>query len=276
MSATTPTVATPTRALATAARQLFTLVLLLIGLWLLHLNLRVAPEAVILALWIGATLLIGYGGFRRHRLRRAAFLRGYLDANSPWSTRLRGGPLMALRHLLVGALLGGLLILALARIQTPAVWAVLVVGALTLVVLEAGFSRLVAGHAHPRLAPELARRGALWITGGGLTLALLVLALRGWYPDLSGASLEQVIWFMVEHEGARSAVLEIGLQLAAAQDGLRLWLGQQWLPPGAQPLPVLLAWSLLLLEQAFLAAGFLLLANGLFPPRDPGDDPAQP
>lgn len=257
-----------------AARRALILVLLLAGLWLAHLYLRVLPDPAVLALWAAAAALIARGGFRRHRLRRAAFLRGYLDPASGWNRRLRGGPPMALRHLLTGALLAAILLPALARLQDPRVWSILLAGALALVLLEALLARAMHGHAHPRFAPELARRGALLLVGLPLTAALLWLALQGEYPDLTGATLEQAVWHLVEQQSARSGLLETGLQLAAAQDGLRLWLGQQWLPEGARSLPALFGWLLVLAEQAFLAAGFLLLANGLIPPRpgDPADD----
>ncbi len=259
-----------------ALRHAFTVTVLVIGLWLMHMNLRVLPEAGVVVLWIAVTLLIAHGGFRRHRVQRAAFLRGYLEPTSQWPRRLRGGPLMALRHLVIGALLGGLLLITLARIPTQEVWAVLLVAGFVLVLGEALFARLLRGHAHPRFAPELARRGALRLTGLLLIVALLILALQARYPDLTGATLEQAVWFLVHHEAARSHLLEAGLQLAAAQDGLRLWLGQQWFPQGVESLPALLGWLLVLAEQAFLAAGFLLLANGLLPLRPATDTLGDP
>ncbi|WP_019625420.1 hypothetical protein [Thioalkalivibrio sp. ALJT] len=240
---------------------------LVIGLWLLHMYLRVLPEAAITLLWIGVTLIIALGAFRRHRVRRAAFLRGYLEPTSVWPRRLRGGPLMALRHLLAGMVLGGLLLIALARISSPEAWAALLVAGFVLVAGDALFTRWLRGHAHPDFAPELARRAALRVAGTLLIAALMVLALQARYPDLTGASLEQAVWFLVQHEGARSLLLETGLQIVAAQDALRLWLGQQWFPQGVQSLPALLGWLLVLVEQAFLAVGFLLLANGLLPLR---------
>ncbi|WP_038053895.1 hypothetical protein [Thioalkalivibrio sp. ALJ1] len=250
-----------------ALRHAFTVTVLVIGLWLLHMYLRVLPEAVIVLLWIGATLLIALGGFRRHRIRRAAFLRGYLEPTSNWPRRLRGGPLMALRHLITGAILGGLLLIALARIPVQEAWAALLLGGFVLVTVEALFTRSLRGHAHPQFAPELARRGGLLVAAMLLVIALLVLALQARYPDLTGATLEQAVWFLVQHEAARSHLLEAGLQLAAAQDALRLWLGQQWFPQGVESLPALLGWLLVLAEQAFLAIGFLLLTNGLLPLR---------
>jgi len=265
---------TPTRHIA--VRHAFTLTLLVIGLWLMHMNLRVLPEAGVVALWIAVTLLIAHGGFRRHRIRRAAFLRGYLEPTSQWPRRLRGGPLMALRHLVIGALLGGLLLITLARIPTQEVWAALLVAGFVLVLGEALFARLLRGHAHPQFAPELARSGALRVTGLLLIVVLLVLALQARYPDLTGATLEQAVWFLVHHEAARSHLLEAGLQLAAAQDALRLWLGQQWFPQGVESLPALLGWLLVLAEQAFLALGFLLLANGLLPLRPTNDTLGDP
>ncbi|AKJ95616.1 hypothetical protein TVD_09710 [Thioalkalivibrio versutus] len=264
----------PTRHIA--LRHAFTVTLLVIGLWLMHMNLRVLPEAGVMALWIGVTLLIAHGGFRRHRVRRAAFLRGYLEPPSQWPRRLRGGPLMALRHLIIGALLGGLLLITLARIPTQEVWAALLVAGFVLVISEALFARLLRGHAHPQFAPELVRRGALRLTGMLLIVALLALALLARYPDLTGASLEQAVWFLVHQEAARSHLLEAGLQLAAAQDALRLWLGQQWFPQGVESLPALLGWLLVLAEQAFLALGFLLLANGLLPLRPTNDTLGDP
>ncbi|WP_018950333.1 hypothetical protein [Thioalkalivibrio sp. ALMg11] len=257
-------------------RHAFTVTLLVIGLWLMHMNLRVLPEAGVVALWIGVTLLIAHGGFRRHRVRRAAFLRGYLEPTSQWPRRLRGGPLMALRHLIVGALLGGLLLITLARIPTQEVWAALLIGGFVLVTTEAILARLLRGHAHPQFAPELARRGALRVAGTLLIVALLALALLARYPDLTGATLEQAVWFLVHQEAARSHLLEAGLQLAAAQDALRLWLGQQWFPQGVESLPALLGWLLVLAEQAFLALGFLLLANGLLPLRPANDTLGDP
>ncbi|WP_369772916.1 hypothetical protein [Thioalkalivibrio sp. ALJ16] len=252
-------------------RHAFTVTLLVIGLWLMHMYLRILPEAAVILLWVGVTLTIALGGFRRHRIRRAAFLRGYLEPTSLWPRRLRGGPLMALRHLLAGMLLGGLMLIALARVPTPEAWAALLVAGFVLVAGDALFMRWLRGHAHPDFAPELARRAALWVAGALLIVALMLLALQARYPDLTGASLEQAVWFLVQHEGARSLLLETGLQLAAAQDAVRLWLGQQWFPQGVQSLPALLGWLLVLAEQAFLAVGFLLLANGLLPLRAADD-----
>ena len=248
-----------------AFRHAFTLTVLLVGLWLVHIYLRVLPETGILLLWFGLTLLIAHGGFRRHRLRRAAFLRGHLEPASAWVRRLRGGPLMFLRHLLTGAGLAGVLLIVLARIPSNAVWAVLLAGALVLIAGEALSARLLRAHAHPRFAPALARRGALALGGLVLVALLLSVALQVRYPDLTGATLEQAVWFLVQREAARSHLLEAGLQLAAAQDALRLWLGQQWFPDGVDSLPALLGWLLILAEQAFLAIGFLLVADGLLP-----------
>lgn len=247
---------------------------LLFGLWLMHIYLRVLPETGILLLWFGLTLLIALGGFRRHRLRRAAFLRGYLVTASVWVRRLRGGSLMFLRHLLTGAGLAGLLLIVMARIPSNEVWAALLAGALVLIAGEMLSARLLRAHAHPRFAPALARRAALVLAGLVLVTLLLGVALQVRYPDLTGATLEQSVWFLVQREAARSHLLEAGLQLAAAQDALRLWLGQQWFPDGVDSLPALLGWLLILAEQAFLATGFLLVADGLLPLHPAASRPA--
>lgn len=233
------------------------------GLWLIHVYGRTMPTAALAVLWLAATAIMAIGLFCRARLRRAAFLAAYVRLGSPLARQLRGGPVMALRESVLAAVLSLMLIVALIRLQPPEAWAVVVVAAPLLVLAQELSSRLLAPHAGRQYLPELAWRTALIGVAVLMLAALVTLALFRAHPDVGGVSLERAVWHMVDQEQARSAPAQVLLQAAAVKDGLRLWLAQQLMPQPGVSLMQLLAWAVVLAEEAVFVWSYLLLCSSL-------------
>src|SRR5690606_24875439 len=123
--------------------------------------------------------------------------------------------------------------------------------------------RMLAAHTNDAYLPELAWRCTAAVVGTAMVGALLALAFHPVYPELGGATLEQAVWHMVDRERARSGAAETLLQLAAAKDGLRLWLAQQLMPQPGASLGQALGWLAVLAEEVLFVWSYLLLCSGV-------------
>ena len=98
---------------------------------------------------------------------------------------------------------------------------------------------------------------------GVLLLCLLLWALIQPQPDLREATLEQVLWHMMDNEAAASALIEKGTQWLAAWQGLEQW-GAQQLAAFEQPHWVRAAlWVSVLIRQSLFVVALLVLFNGI-------------
>lgn len=230
--------------------------------WGYYVYARVLPTPALALVWVLFTTLIATALLHRARIRRRAFLAVCVAAASPLQGWLRGGLLLALRPALLGALLALLLLIALARIGDFRVWLALIAAGPALVVLRAWLHGRLAGHAGDLYLPILSWRAAAWLIGASLAGLLVWLAFQQTYPDFAGVSLERAVWHMVDQEQARSGPAQLLLQLAAAKDGLRLWLAQQLMPAPATSLVQMLGWLLVLAEEVLFVWSYMMLCHG--------------
>jgi hypothetical protein len=224
---------------------------------------RVLPTPALVLVWVLFTSLIATALLHRARIRRRAFLAVYVAQASPLQGWLRGGLLLALRPALLGALLALLLMIALARIGDSRAWLALIAAGPVLVLLRAWLTGRLAAHAGPLHLPILSWRAAALPVGAALALLLVWLAYHQAYPDFRGVSLERAVWHLVDQEQARSGPAQVLFQVAAAKDGLRLWLAQQLMPAPATSLVQLLGWLLVLAEEVLFVWSYLLLSHGI-------------
>jgi hypothetical protein len=233
------------------------------AVWIFHIYGRTLPTAAVAAVWAALAALLTAALLHRARIRRAAFLQAYVHAGSPLERQLRGGWLMAARAALLGALLSLLLGIALLRRDAAADWLILLAAVPCVVMTHALVTRALAPHASPRYLPELAWRVTLAAVGTLLVAGLVVLAFYRAYPDVGGVSLERAVWHLVDQERSRSAAAQVLLQMAAAKDALRLWLGQQLMPQPGTSLVQALGWLTLLAEEALFVWSHLLLCSAV-------------
>jgi hypothetical protein len=246
-----------------AARDMLALFALTAAVWIFHIYGRTLPTAAMAAVWALLTALLTAALLRRARIRRAAFLHAYVHAGSSLERRLRGGWLMAARALLLGAVLALLLGIALLRRDAATDWLVLLAAVPVVVITHALATRALAAHVSGLYLPELAWRVTLAAAGVMIVAALVALAFYRAYPELGGVSLERAVWHLVDQERARSAATRVLLQMAAAKDALRLWLGQQLMPQPGTSLVQALGWLTLLAEEALFVWSHLLLCSAV-------------
>lgn len=244
-------------------RQISALLLLSAGLWLLHLYARVLPTGAVLGACVGLAFLIARGLFLRARLRRRVWLSAYLHSGSPLQLLLRGGLLMALMQ---GVLATGLAVAFLSTLirSTDRFMFLLLSGAAVLMPLLNGLlQKLCRRHASALFLPELGWRLSSFVFGVVLIAILTWHGYQQLYPDFSDVTLEQAVWHMVGLQQARSDLLLMLLQMAAAGEGLRLWLAEQLLPTPGATLWQALGWIILLAQQALFVWSYLLLCRGM-------------
>ncbi|QIB65380.1 hypothetical protein [Kineobactrum salinum] len=247
----------------TILRQLWVLIAISGLLWGLHLFARLLATPVLLAIWLLLSLLIARGLFWHHRIRRRAWLRAYVRADSVWQRWLRGGALMAVVHASTGLALAAVLLVALTRLTDAAAWRVLLGSGLLVVALRLLFEALARDHVQPDYLVEFSWRLTLPIAAALLLAVLIWLAAGRPQPDFSAATLAQAVWHLADRETARSDLLRELLQLAAAGEGLQLWLAQQLVQlPVARGLAGVLVWLLVFAGQAVFVGAWLLVLNG--------------
>jgi hypothetical protein len=239
-----------------AARS-FTLLALAAGAWLVHLFGRVLPTwgAVLAAIGLAAPIMAGL--VLRGRLRCAAFRTVYLRPDAALARRVRGGPLLYVRAATVAGLLGLILFAALVRLDDTRAWIVLVAAAPATAAVFAFWRRVLAAQIAPRYVPEIAWRLTLCAVGFSMAAALVALAFYRAYPDVGDVTVERAVWHFVDQERARSAAVQLLLQLAGVKDGLRLWIAQQLMPQPGLSAGQALGWLIVLAEEAVFVWSYL-------------------
>jgi len=255
----TPSQPASTRLPGPRTRVSLSLLLLVGALFLVSARLAVLSDAAIgtLCLLLAAPLL--WTLFWRARLRRRAFRDFYLKPDSSWHFWIRGGPAMLVTRALMALALALLLVIGLARAESRAFWASLLVMALLWASTYGLAARLGTRHAHPRFHRLLATRLHLAGWFGLLLAGLFSAALFAPVPDVRGLSLDEAVLRFTAGYPARSLMLDWGL---AATDGLRAlphWLMQNLghLVPGK--ILAVLAWSLVLVREWLFVWPLLLL-----------------
>jgi len=246
-----------------AARGMLALFALTAAVWLFHIYGRTLPTAAVAAVWAALSALMFAGLMRRARIRRAAFLSAYFNAESPLERRLRGGWPMAARALLLGATLALLLAVGVLRLDQRSVWVVLVGGVPVVVLTQMLLTQALEAHVSRRYLPELAWRVTLVAVGALMVAVLMVLAFHRAYPALGTVSLERAVWHLVDQEHARSTWAQALLQMAAAKDALRLWLAQQLMPQPGTSLVQALGWLVVLAEEVLFVWSYLSLCGAV-------------
>lgn len=248
---------------ASALRDMLALLALTGAARLVHVYGRTLPDAAAAAVWAALAVLIATALFRRARIRRGAFLAAYVRSASPLARRLRGGWLMAARAGVLGAGLALVLAVALIRLADARAWIVLVASVPVLVLVHRVLRRALAPHVSPAYAPELAWRLTAAAVGALMLGALVALAFHRAQPELGAVSLEQAVWHFADQERARSGAAQILLQMAAAKDGLRLWLAQQLMPVPGASLVQGLGWLIVLAQEAVFVWSYLQLGSAV-------------
>lgn len=244
-------------------RDLLWLLALNTALWLLHRYGRVLPDVALAAVGLPLATLLGFGLFWRRRVRRRAFLTAYVSPASPLARWLRGGWLLAASQSVAAALLTLILMMALIRLRDPGVWIVLLAAGLALVLVQSLLRHGLRNHASPLYLPALSWRLSVVLIAVLMLATLTAMALQQAYPAFAGVSLERAVWHLADQEQARSATAQMLLQMAAAKDGLRLWLAQQLMPVPGMSLLQLFGWLLVLVDEALFVWSYLILCQSL-------------
>jgi hypothetical protein len=231
------------------------------SLWVLHIFGRTLSSAVLFAIWTLLTAILTAGLFVRARARRRAFLYAWLSHSSTLAKRWRGGVLMAVRTAALSATLAAVLVIALLRVQDTGVWITLIAAALLLAPLQHYLQGRLAAQINPAWLSELARRVTIAVLGMVMMVALVMVALHRPQPELAGVGLDTAVWHFVERENARSETAALLLEIAAAKDGLKLWLGQQLLPEPGVSFVQAAAWAVILAEELLFVWSYLLLIS---------------
>lgn len=244
-------------------KQMILQLALITGLWLLQLYARVLPTAAVLLLWVLLVFLIGRGLWLQASLQRRVWLAAFIRSGSGLQALLHGGLFMMLLQVLPAMLLASVLMAALLRSADPVMWQLLLLGVLALPLALALATVALRTHASVVYLPALAWRVGSFSVGLLLLVGLLAVALTAHYPDLGASSLEQSVWYMLSQEQARSAPLLSLLQVAAATDGLKLWLGQALLPAPAESVWQLLGWSIVFVQEVLFVWSLLLMSRAV-------------
>lgn len=226
--------------------------------WLVHVFARVLPDAAAVVVWLCLAVPMTWGLFARGTLRRAAFVDAHIARVSPLSRWLRRPVLMTLGSVLLGGLLALFLTAALVRLDAAEEWIVLTVGAPAAVLTFRFSERRLARHVSPAYLPLAAWWTSVRMIGGAMLAVLVGLAFHAPYPELGDVDLARAVWHFVDAEHARSEGVLLLLQLAAAEEGLRLWLAQQLMPRPGGSLLQALGWLAVLAEEAVFVWSYLL------------------
>lgn len=216
-------------------------------------------DALVLACGVGLALLLLPGMWLRAVVRRRIFLRGAVREASRWHRWLRGGAGIAGFKLLLAVPLAALLLVAAVRPtgwHLPAAW---VLNLPVFVGLWHLASRRLLPHALPRFRPILALRLAMVLNFALLFLVLAVAAVFQSYPDLGALTLSEAMLSEIGRQEARSEVLLILMQVAAAKDALVWWLGQQLLPGVMAPVLQFIGWAVWLAADAAMLWAYLVM-----------------
>lgn len=241
---------------ALAARML-ALLALAAGAWLVHVFGRVLPTWGAGLVVVGLAAPISLGVARRGRLRCAAFRAVYVRPDSALGRRLGGGALIHVRAAVLGGILALVLFSALVRLADATAWAVLVVGAPAAACVFALWRNALQRAVTALYLPEIAWRLTIAVVGLAMAAVLVWAAFHRPYPDMSGVTLERAVWHFIDQERARSAAVQILLQLAGVKDGLKLWIAQQLMPQPGLSAGQAVGWLVVLAEEAVFVWSYL-------------------
>ena len=244
-------------------KQMLVMLVMTATLWGALLYARVVTTPVLMLLWLGCAALLGSGLWHSARRRRRVWLNAYLQQHSSLAVRLRGGMLMALWQASLALVFSLLLLLVLIRNEDSALWPALLVAALALPALTSLAERLLRPHFVSLYRRELASHAAVLIIAAALCGEVVWLAYNVSYPDLQALSFEQAVWSQVLLQEARSPSLLLLLELAAAVDGVSLWLAERLLPAPVQSLWQSVGWLFLLAQEALFVWSYMLLCRGV-------------
>ena len=243
-------------------KQMLGLVALTGALWLVFLYGRVLTSPMLFVAWLIASMLLGMGLWQRAKIRRRVWLAAYLQPESSAFRLLRGGVLMALGQGLVAIVMSLYLLLAVLRLEANWQWSALLCAAVALPIGALILARLLQAQVQAGFREELGLRLALNLLSGVLLLFFVWQALGAQYSDFREASIDQAVWYAVSGEQARSPVLLMLLEMAAASDALQAWLAQRLLPTPGSSVWQAAGWCIVLAREALFVWSYLLLCRG--------------
>lgn len=243
-------------------KQMLGLVVLTAALWLVYLYGRVLSSPALILVWIISSCLLSLGLWQRAKTKRRLWLAAYLLPESGAFRLLRGGLLLALGQGLVAMTMALYLVLAILRLEDYRQWLALLCAALALPVVAAFLARLLRAQVVAVLREELSLRLAQNLLAGALLLYLVWQSFGALYPDFRDTSLEQAVWYAVSSEQARSPLLLMLLEVAAATDALQAWLAQRLMPTPGSSVWQAAAWCLVLAREVLFVWSYLLMCRG--------------
>ena len=243
-------------------RQIGTMMIVTAAAWLWQVYGRVMANEAVLATFAVFIAVIALALWRRAKSRREVWLNAYFQKQSPISHWLRGGAWMLILQGLTAIVLGLYLAITLLRTQSLLTWVGLLVVSIILPIMSHMIARVSQAHIHSSYRQVFSTRIAALCLGVVLWCVLLVDHYYSVYPDFRTVNLDQAIWYMMTSEQARSGFLLTSLEIVAAADGLRLWLAQHLLPAPATELWQVIAWCLLLAQEALFVWSYLLMCVG--------------
>ncbi|MDX1492284.1 MAG: hypothetical protein R3332_13465 [Pseudohongiellaceae bacterium] len=244
-------------------QQTAVLLLLLACLWLWYLYARVATAPLLAPFYLLVWAAMTRGLLLRAKMRRHAWLYAYLQEHSALFKALRGGLIMWALSITLAALLSLILLINLLRLHDTFVWQALLLLTCSLMPIQQVLARRLSTHIKEYYRGDFAWRVAAWIGACVLMLVLCWHAFYQDYPRLSSATLEQAVWYFVDQETARNAVVLVLLQLSAGLDGFSQWLAQQFIPAPADSIAVVAAWLIILLKELAFVWSFLIVCRGV-------------
>jgi hypothetical protein len=234
----------------TGMKLLFALSLLVAAFFILsQLLLQLSDNGIWLVAFV-FSLPIALLLFWRRRVRRRASLELYLNPESPWNRRLRGGMFMLGLRAALAYVLALLLTIGLVRVNQATFFWVLLVLLVPIWAFSYGwFFSHVAIHTSARFRRTVAAR----VHAGAHACALIfALSLWGLYqpvPDLVGISLKDAVLRSAAAPTMESDVLFAGLAVAEAISAIPMWFVQHFGPQLPGVLWKLPLWLLVLLRE---------------------------
>lgn len=199
----------------------------------------------------------------RSRLRRLAFRRVYVDAQSPWFRYLRGGPILFLVSAVGAVPLAIALGLSLARGQGTLVWLILLLSVPVWALGLGWLMRRFKTHIHADFRLLLCHRLLYWGLGLSLLLGLTLISYWRAVPDLGEVTLYQAMTFFAAQQQAESDVLRQALYTIAGLEGAHQWLVQQSTADAPGLVFTGLAWATVLIREWLLVWPWLMLCQAV-------------
>lgn len=213
--------------------------------------------AVACLLWVPMVSVV----YWRSRLRRLAFRRVYVNAQSPWFRYLKGGPVLFVVSAVLALPLTAALLLSLARGQATAVWLMLFLSVPIWALSLNRLNRSFQAHLNADFTLLLSSRVLYWSLGLTLLLAFTLLSFWRAVPDLGDATLYQAMTFFAAHQQAESDLLRQALYVMAGLEGAHQWLVQQSTADAPGLVFTGLAWATVLVREWLLVWPWLVLCQ---------------